>query len=90
MWETLRNDGLFFSPQILLELSYAWIFNEYPSFVEEDSRRFISQETGHLYIAKVEPSDVGNYSCVVTSPVAASRVLGAPTPLVLRADGTAA
>uniref|UniRef100_A0A8C0E6E7 Contactin 3 n=1 Tax=Balaenoptera musculus TaxID=9771 RepID=A0A8C0E6E7_BALMU len=32
------------------ELSYAWIFNEYPSFVEEDSRRF------------VEPLDVGNYT----------------------------
>ncbi|XP_066100646.1 contactin-3 isoform X1 [Saccopteryx bilineata] len=69
------------------ELSYAWIFNEYPSFVEEDSRRFISQETGHLYIAKVEPSDVGNYTCLVSSVVTAARVLGSPTPLVLRADG---
>ncbi|XP_054450594.1 contactin-3-like [Pteronotus mesoamericanus] len=69
------------------ELSYAWIFNEYPTFVQEDGRRFVSQETGHLYIAKVEPSDVGNYTCVVTSTVAAGRVLGAPTPLMLRADG---
>ncbi|XP_036287989.1 contactin-3 isoform X1 [Pipistrellus kuhlii] len=69
------------------ELSYAWIFNEYPSFVEEDGRRFISQETGHLYVAKVEPSDVGNYTCVVTSAVTAARVLGSPTPLMLRADG---
>ncbi|XP_036189222.1 contactin-3-like isoform X1 [Myotis myotis] len=69
------------------ELSYAWIFNEYPSFVEEDGRRFISQETGHLYVAKVEPSDVGNYTCVVTSVVTAARVLGSPTPLMLRADG---
>ncbi|XP_029418670.1 contactin-3 isoform X2 [Nannospalax galili] len=69
------------------ELSYAWVFNEYPSFVEEDSRRFVSQETGHLYIAKVEPSDVGNYTCVVTSTVTNARVLGSPTPLVLRADG---
>ncbi|VFV30444.1 contactin-3-like [Lynx pardinus] len=69
------------------ELSYAWIFNEYPSFVEEDSRRFVSQETGHLYIAKVEPSDVGNYTCVVTSTVTNTRVLGSPTPLVLRSDG---
>uniref|UniRef100_A0ABI7W0I0 Contactin 3 n=1 Tax=Felis catus TaxID=9685 RepID=A0ABI7W0I0_FELCA len=69
------------------ELSYAWIFNEYPSFVEEDSRRFVSQETGHLYIAKVEPSDVGNYTCVVTSMVTNTRVLGSPTPLVLRSDG---
>ncbi|EAW65535.1 contactin 3 (plasmacytoma associated) [Homo sapiens] len=69
------------------ELSYAWIFNEYPSFVEEDSRRFVSQETGHLYISKVEPSDVGNYTCVVTSMVTNARVLGSPTPLVLRSDG---
>uniref|UniRef100_A0A8I3WME2 Contactin-2 n=1 Tax=Callithrix jacchus TaxID=9483 RepID=A0A8I3WME2_CALJA len=69
------------------ELSYAWIFNEYPSFVEEDSRRFVSQETGHLYISKVEPSDVGNYTCVVTSMVTNARVLGSPTPLMLRSDG---
>ncbi|KAK2091550.1 hypothetical protein P7K49_030834 [Saguinus oedipus] len=69
------------------KLSYAWIFNEYPSFVEEDSRRFVSQETGHLYISKVEPSDVGNYTCVVTSMVTNARVLGSPTPLVLRSDG---
>ncbi|XP_040851009.1 contactin-3 [Ochotona curzoniae] len=69
------------------DLSYAWIFNEYPSFVEEDNRRFVSQETGHLYIAKVEPSDVGNYTCVVTSTVTNARVLGSPTPLVLRSDG---
>ncbi|XP_075854597.1 contactin-3 isoform X1 [Microcebus murinus] len=69
------------------ELSYAWIFNEYPTFVEEDSRRFVSQETGHLYISKVEPSDVGNYTCVVTSTVTNARVLGSPTPLVLRSDG---
>lgn len=74
--------------QHCLELSYAWIFNEYPSFVEEDRRRFVSQETGHLYIAKVEPSDVGNYTCVVTSSGTAARVLGAPTPLLLRPDGT--
>ncbi|XP_077181317.1 contactin-3 isoform X1 [Paroedura picta] len=69
------------------ELSYAWIFNEYPSFVEEDSRRFVSQETGHLYIAKVEPSDVGNYTCVVTSTVTNANIHGSPTPLVLRTDG---
>ncbi|XP_071406320.1 contactin-3 isoform X2 [Pithys albifrons albifrons] len=69
------------------ELSFAWIFNEYPSFVHEDSRRFVSQETGHLYIAKVEPSDVGNYTCVVSGSGSSSRALGAPTPLVLRTDG---
>uniref|UniRef100_A0A8B9PTZ1 Contactin 4 n=1 Tax=Apteryx owenii TaxID=8824 RepID=A0A8B9PTZ1_APTOW len=46
------------------ELIYAWIFNEYPSFVHQDNRRFVSQETGNLYIAKVEASDAGNYTCV--------------------------
>ncbi|KAJ8361269.1 hypothetical protein SKAU_G00177940 [Synaphobranchus kaupii] len=69
------------------ELSYAWIFNEYPSFVKQDTRRFVSQETGNLYIAKVEPSDVGNYTCVVTNTVTKTRVQGPRTPLVLRTDG---
>uniref|UniRef100_A0A8C9VSA2 Contactin 4 n=1 Tax=Scleropages formosus TaxID=113540 RepID=A0A8C9VSA2_SCLFO len=69
------------------ELTYSWILNEYPSFVKQDKRRFVSQETGNLYIAKVEPSDVGNYTCVVTNTVTKSRVHGPPTPLVLRTDG---
>lgn len=55
--------------------------------MQEDSRRFVSQETGHLYIAKVEPSDVGNYTCVVSSSVTNSNIRGSPTPLVLRTDG---
>ncbi|XP_069499625.1 contactin-4-like isoform X2 [Ambystoma mexicanum] len=69
------------------ELTYAWIFNEYPPFVQQDNRRFVSQETGNLYIAKVERSDVGNYTCVVTNTVTNTRVLGPPTPLILRHDG---
>ncbi|XP_038155806.1 contactin-3 [Cyprinodon tularosa] len=69
------------------ELTFAWIFNEYPYSVQQDSRRFISQETGSLYIAKVEPSDVGNYTCVVNNTVTKQRVLSSPTPLVLRSDG---
>lgn len=69
------------------ELTYAWIFNEYPHFVQQDSRRFISQETGSLYIAKVERSDVGNYTCVVNNTVTGDKVLSSPTPLVLRSDG---
>ncbi|XP_030634256.1 contactin-4 [Chanos chanos] len=68
-------------------LTFSWIFNEYPSYVKQDNRRFISQETGNLYIAKVEPSDVGNYTCVVTNTVTKTRVQGPPTPLVLRSDG---
>ncbi|XP_026860814.2 contactin-4 isoform X2 [Electrophorus electricus] len=68
-------------------LMFSWIFNEYPSFVKQDVRRFVSQETGNLYIAKVEPSDVGNYTCVVTNTVTKTHVHGPPTPLILRIDG---
>ncbi len=69
------------------DLTFKWIFNEYPSFVIQDTRRFVSQKTGDLYIAKVEPSDVGNYTCVVTNTVTKTSVQGPPTPLVLRVDG---
>ncbi|XP_030220494.1 contactin-4 [Gadus morhua] len=69
------------------ELTFSWIFNEYPTFVVQDTRRFVSQKTGNLYIAKVDPSDVGNYTCVVTNTVTKSSVQGPPAPLVLRADG---
>ncbi|KFQ18934.1 Contactin-6, partial [Merops nubicus] len=67
-------------------LSYTWVFNN-NTFVEGDGRRFVSQATGNLYIAKVEPSDVGNYTCVVTNTQAEQRVQGPPTPLTLRRDG---
>lgn len=73
---------------LFTELIFTWIFNEYPSFVIQDTRRFVSQKTGNLYIAKVEPSDVGNYTCVVTNTVTKNSVQGPPTPLVLRVDGT--
>ncbi|NXG48132.1 CNTN6 protein, partial [Psilopogon haemacephalus] len=68
-------------------LSYTWTFNTNTLSLQEDSRRFVSQETGNLYIAKVEPSDVGNYTCVVTNPKAEQSVWGPPTPLTLRTDG---
>ncbi|MBN3287279.1 CNTN3 protein, partial [Polyodon spathula] len=69
------------------DLTYAWVFNEYPYFIQQDSRRFVSQETGNLYIAKVKPSDVGNYTCVVINSVTKGKVLSSPSPLVLRNDG---
>ena len=70
-----------------LGLSYAWTFNDNPLYVQEDNRRFVSQETGNLYIAKVEPSDVGNYTCYITNKEAQRSVQGPPTPLVQRTDG---
>ncbi|XP_055985298.1 contactin-6-like [Sorex fumeus] len=69
------------------DLSYAWTFNDSPLHVQEDNRRFVSQETGNLYIAKMEPSDVGNYTCFVTNAEARRSVQGPPTPLVRRTDG---
>ncbi|CAL8254391.1 unnamed protein product [Arctogadus glacialis] len=66
------------------DLTYAWVFNEYPYFVQQDHRRFVSQTTGNLYIAKVEPSDVGNYTCVVTNSVTKGKVHSSPTSLILR------
>ncbi|XP_057684850.1 contactin-5-like [Corythoichthys intestinalis] len=69
------------------EIIYSWVFNEYPSFVAEDSRRFISQVTGNLYVSKVQPSDVGSYICLLKNMATNARVLSPPTPLTLRTDG---
>ncbi|NXJ62152.1 CNTN6 protein, partial [Rostratula benghalensis] len=68
-------------------LSYRWIFNTTTLYVQKDTRRFVSQGTGNLYIAKVEPWDVGNYTCAVTNPEAQQSTWGPPTPLTLRSDG---
>ncbi|XP_072438695.1 contactin-4-like isoform X1 [Chiloscyllium punctatum] len=69
------------------ELKYTWIFNQFPTFVEQDNRRFVSQRTGNLYISKVEVSDVGSYICEIENTVTNKRVLSPLTPLVLRSDG---
>ncbi|XP_075766622.1 contactin-2 [Pelodiscus sinensis] len=50
-------------------LSYRWLLNEFPNFIPADGRRFVSQVTGNLYIAKTEASDLGNYSCFATSHI---------------------
>lgn len=79
-----------FSLVCLADLTYAWVFNEYPYFVQQDNRRFVSQQTGNLYIAKVEPSDVGNYTCVVMNSITKGKVHSSPTALILRTDGKSA
>uniref|UniRef100_A0A672NTY7 Contactin-4-like n=1 Tax=Sinocyclocheilus grahami TaxID=75366 RepID=A0A672NTY7_SINGR len=68
------------------EIRYSWIFNGRPSIVVGDNRRFVSQRTGNLYIAKVEMSDVGNYTCVVRNVMTNTTVYSSPTPVVLRWD----
>ncbi|XP_063072502.1 contactin-4 [Engraulis encrasicolus] len=68
------------------EIKYSWIFNGQPGFLVRDRRRFVSQRTGNLYIAKVEPSDVGNYTCVVRNVMTNATIFSSPTPVVLRSD----
>uniref|UniRef100_A0A671Z2B1 Contactin-4-like n=1 Tax=Sparus aurata TaxID=8175 RepID=A0A671Z2B1_SPAAU len=69
------------------EIKYSWVFNGQQSFLQQDARRFISQRTGNLYIAKVEASDVGNYTCAVRNMMTNATVFSSPTPVVVRRDG---
>ncbi|XP_041933918.1 neuronal cell adhesion molecule a isoform X7 [Alosa sapidissima] len=64
------------------DVKFHWLFNDYPNFIEMDRRRFISQTTGNLYIAMVEASDVGNYSCFISSPKIGKSVFSKPIPLI--------
>lgn len=47
-----------------------------------DKRRFVSQTNGNLYIANVEASDKGNYSCFVSSPSITKSVFSKFIPLI--------
>uniref|UniRef100_W5UJ45 Contactin-1a n=1 Tax=Ictalurus punctatus TaxID=7998 RepID=W5UJ45_ICTPU len=64
------------------DLTFRWMLNEFPIFIPLDKRRFVSQTTGNLYIAKVEASDSGNYSCFVSSLSIAKSVFSKFIPLV--------
>ncbi|XP_075863295.1 contactin-1 isoform X1 [Microcebus murinus] len=64
------------------DLSYRWLLNEFPVFITMDKRRFVSQTNGNLYIANVESSDKGNYSCFVSSPSITKSVFSKFIPLI--------
>ncbi|KAM9410020.1 LOW QUALITY PROTEIN: contactin-4 [Pholidichthys leucotaenia] len=68
------------------EIKYSWVFNGQHSPLQQDTRRFISQKTGNLYIAKVEAPDAGNYTCAVRNMMTNSTVFSSPTPVVVRGD----
>ncbi|KAM4747400.1 contactin-1 [Rhinophrynus dorsalis] len=68
------------------DLSYRWLLNDFPSFISMDKRRFVAQTTGNLYIAKVEQSDRGNYSCFVSSPSITKSVFSKFIPLLPQAE----
>ncbi|XP_078424599.1 contactin 1b [Cetorhinus maximus] len=69
------------------DLTYRWLLNEFPKFIMSGRRRFVSQTTGNLYIAKVEEADIGNYSCIVTSPSISKSVFSKYIPLIPQTDG---
>ncbi|XP_077051819.1 contactin-1a-like [Siphateles boraxobius] len=69
-------------PHFPEDLSFRWILNEFPDFIPQDKRRFVSQSTGNLYISSVRASDSGNYSCFVSSPSIAKSVFSKFIPLV--------
>uniref|UniRef100_A0A670JFC4 Contactin 1 n=1 Tax=Podarcis muralis TaxID=64176 RepID=A0A670JFC4_PODMU len=68
------------------DLSYRWVLNDFPEFITLDKRRYVSQTNGNLYIAKVEASDKGNYSCFVTSNSITKSVFSSFIPLIPQAD----
>ncbi|XP_038625869.1 contactin-1 isoform X2 [Tachyglossus aculeatus] len=70
------------------DLSYRWLLNEFPVFITMDKRRFVSQTNGNLYIANVEASDRGNYSCFVSSPSITKSVFSKFIPLIPLSDRT--
>ncbi|XP_067907088.1 contactin-1-like [Heterodontus francisci] len=69
------------------DLTYRWLLNEFPNFIVSGRHHFVSQTTGNLYIAKVEESDVGNYSCIVSSPSISKSVFSKYIPLIPQTDG---
>nr|XP_033773484.1 contactin-2 isoform X2 [Geotrypetes seraphini] len=69
-------------------LSFRWFLNEFPNFIAADRRRFISQVTGNLYIARSQSTDQGTYSCFATSHMdfAIKSVFSTPTWLNVTAE----
>ncbi|XP_061419038.1 contactin-2-like isoform X3 [Lethenteron reissneri] len=72
------------------DVEYQWLLNEFPELVPQDERRFVSQQTGNLYIARVEASDAGRYACLVRSTLGRHspnvNIFSAFAPLEIRRD----
>lgn len=72
-------------------LSYRWFINEFPNFIKKaNSRWFVSQVTGNLYIAKAELNDTGNYFCFTTinMDISSKSTFSRSNQLTVLPDGT--
>ncbi|XP_078273084.1 contactin-1-like isoform X2 [Rhinoraja longicauda] len=69
------------------DLTYRWLLNIFPRFIGSDRRHFVSQNTGNLYIANVEDTDLANYSCMVSSPSISKSVISKYIPLIPQRGG---
>lgn len=69
-------------PQHHPSVNYYWTRNEFPNFVEEDRRVFVSHD-GNIYFSTIEKIDRANYSCNVQSVISSTGRTGPFFPLMI-------
>jgi len=70
------------APQHHPRVLYYWTKAEFPNFVQEDKRVFISHD-GNLYFSSLEKIDRSNYSCQIQSLISSTGRFGPSFPLVV-------
>ena len=61
----------FYKKFAFLEVNFYWVRDNFPNFVEEDQRVFVSQD-GNLYFSSLEKVDAAYYSCNAQSRIASN------------------
>lgn len=69
-------------PQHHPRVLYYWTKAEFPNFVQQDKRVFISFD-GNLYFSSLEKIDRSNYSCQIQSLISSTGRFGPSFPLVV-------
>jgi hypothetical protein len=70
------------APQHHPRVLYYWTKAEFPNFVQEDKRVFISHD-GNLYFSSLEKIDRSNYSCQIQSLISSTGRFGPSFPLIV-------
>lgn len=70
------------APQHHPRVLYYWTKAEFPNFVQQDRRVFISFD-GNLYFSSLEKIDRSNYSCQIQSLISSTGRFGPSFPLVV-------